>query len=285
MPTFRHISLLEAPDPGPLRARLETLYAALNRPEYIAPDPLQFVVPYSQLEDREIVGMIAAGLAFGNVKQILRSVQRVIDLLPEPYENVVRGSLKEWTRLLDGFRHRFVGAAELASFLEAMGRVCRKYESLGALFRTSMRDEEPTVLPALTRYVSELRSLSGNGRSYLLPDPSSGSACKRLHLFLRWMVRCDAVDPGGWDFVFPSALIVPLDTHLHRTARTLGLTRRKPADGRTALEVTAGFRCIAPEDPVRYDFALTRLGIRKDTEWASLLDGDQRKECPGAVEG
>jgi len=101
----------------------------------------------------------------------------------------------------------------------------------------------------------------GRERSYLLPDPRLGSACKRLNLYLRWMVRRDAVDPGGWN-VPPAKLVVPLDTHMHALGRALGLTDRRSADLRTALEITAAFRAIAPDDPVRYDFALTRLGMR-----------------------
>ncbi len=95
----------------------------------------------------------------------------------------------------------------------------------------------------------------------LLPSPGKGSACKRLNLFLRWMVRSDDVDPGGWSGVDAGKLIVPLDTHMHRMGLEVGLTRRKQADMQAALEVTRAFRTIAPEDPVRYDFALTRLGI------------------------
>ena len=121
--------------------------------------------------------------------------------------------------------------------------------------------------PAAGRFARTQFDMSGGYRQCLLPSPESGSACKRLNLFLRWMVRSDAVDPGGWSGVSPAMLIVPLDTHMHRIAAKLGLTKRRAADFRAAREVTGAFRTIAPEDPVKYDFALTRLGIlRSETE-------------------
>ena len=113
--------------------------------------------------------------------------------------------------------------------------------------------------------------LIGGSLPFLLPFPEKGSACKRLNLFLRWMVRKDRVDPGGWDGVPASKLIVPLDTHMYGITRGLGFTERKSADLRTAIEATAAFRKIAPRDPVRYDFALTRPGIRRDPEAGALL--------------
>jgi uncharacterized protein (TIGR02757 family) len=109
-----------------------------------------------------------------------------------------------------------------------------------------------------------LRAEARGARNYLLPDPAAGSACKRLHLYLRWMVRRDAVDPGGWSRVRARQLVAPVDVHMHRLGRALGFTKRRQADARTALEITAALRRFAPHDPVRYDFALTRLGIRDD---------------------
>ncbi len=105
----------------------------------------------------------------------------------------------------------------------------------------------------------------------LLCHPAAGSACKRLNLYLRWMVRRDDVDPGGWTGVSPARLVIPLDVHMHRIGRGLGLTQSRYANLRTALEITAAFRRIAPDDPVRYDFALTRLGIRSDTDLEGFL--------------
>ncbi|MCK4410112.1 MAG: DUF2400 family protein, partial [Candidatus Eisenbacteria sp.] len=137
--------------------------------------------------------------------------------------------------------------------------------------------DDETVLPALTSFVGGIADAScvaaGVEGACPLPDPARGSACKRLHLFLRWMVRSDDVDPGGWDAVPASKLIVPLDTHMHRFSLLLGLTDRKQANGRTALEITRAFRSFSPDDPVKYDFSLTRLGIRDDLSEEALLFG------------
>ena len=128
------------------------------------------------------------------------------------------------------------------------------------------------MIPALAEFVEELSSVFAGKPRSLLPSPRAGSACKRHNLFLRWMVRSDAVDPGGWMDIPSAKLIVPVDVHMHRISLQIGLTKRKQANLRTALEITAAFRSIAPEDPVRYDFALTRLGIRNDTDPESFID-------------
>ena len=118
-----------------------------------------------------------------------------------------------------------------------------------------------TYLPAITFLAETLRAAGGGISKFLLPSPRGGSACKRLNLMLRWLIRRDAVDPGGWEGVSPRGLLVPLDVHMHRMARKMGATRRKAANLRTVLEVTAAFRRVCLEDPAKYDFALTRQGI------------------------
>ena len=128
-----------------------------------------------------------------------------------------------------------------------------------------------TILPALTTFTTELTTCANDKLGHLVPCPTNGSACKRLNLFLRWMVRHDQVDPGGWEDVPASKLIVPVDIHMHRVCLSLGLTRRKQADMRTALEITEAFREIATEDPVRYDFVLTRRAIRGEADLIAFL--------------
>jgi uncharacterized protein (TIGR02757 family) len=172
-----------------------------------------------------------------------------------------------------GFRHRFATGEQLAALLLGAKRLVERHGSLHACFAAHLADGAETVAPALAAFADELRAAAGGLDAHLLPCPSRGSACKRLNLFLRWMVRRDAVDPGGWGGVSPAQLIVPLDVHMHRICRTLGLTARRQADGRAAEEITRAFRRFASDDPVRYDFALTRLGIRGDSD----LDGFLRR--------
>jgi len=250
---------------------LEDIYARLNRREYVHPDPLEFLYRYDDPRDREMAGLVASSLAYGRVAQILKSVERVLDRLgPRPARFV--GDSAEGTcagkllRALAGFRHRFTTGAEMAAMLFGAARLVRKHGSLGDAFASFMSPGDETVMPALVRFARELSSEGRLGRCHLVPDPGRGSACKRLLLYLRWMVRGDAVDPGGWERVSASKLVVPLDTHMFRLCRGMGLVTRRQADARAALEATAGFRRVVPEDPVRYDFALTRLGINPAVE-------------------
>jgi uncharacterized protein (TIGR02757 family) len=254
---------------------LEHLYRVYNRREYVHPDPLEFLYPYPDPREREIVALIASSLAYGRVARILTSVAEVLERMQtSPRSFVKRTSVGEMCRTFDGFVHRFATGYDLAMLLAGTGRVLDRYGSLHRLFGSGLSPGDDSVLPALTAFVRTLSEGCPACPGHLLPRPERGSACKRFHLFLRWMVRRDAVDPGGWEDVPPALLIVPLDVHMHRIGRRLGLTRRKVADLRTARELTDGFRRLAPTDPVRYDFSLSRLGIRSDLNVDSLLESD-----------
>ncbi len=240
---------------------LEGLYEKYNRREYVHPDPLEFLYDYPAVRDREIVGLIASGLAYGRVGQILKSVRKVLEKMPGPAEFVADGDKKEFGKVFRDFKHRFTTGEELAGLLAGIKHVVEEYGSLNRCFLTGMKKDDPTVYEAGLEFSKKLSA--GKGSS-LLPSAGGKSACKRLHLFLRWMVRKDAVDPGGWEGISESKLIVPLDTHMHRISIRLGLTRRRQADGQTAREITEAFRKIVPEDTAKYDFSLTRPGIRKE---------------------
>lgn len=245
------------------RDALERLYGLYNRRDFVHPDPLEFLYSYEDTRDREIVGILASCLAYGRVAQILRSVSWVLGRIgPFPHRFLRGHSRESLGRVFFGFKHRFTTGEQIAALLYSVGTVSEDYGSLQECFIRGMRKEDETVLPALGRFAKILGEQMACGTDMFLPAPARGSACKRLNLFLRWMVRCDDVDPGGWEEVPPSKLIIPLDTHMHKVSRALALTKRKQADMKTALEVTNAFKLIAPEDPVRYDFSLTRLGIR-----------------------
>ena len=269
---MKHTSNTRTRRPSPpLKDELEALYRHYNRRCFVQPDPLQFLYAYPDVRDRELVALVASSLAYGRVASILKSVSIVLDLLgPSPHAfmmGVEREGLKTG---LAGFRHRFTGGGEVADMLWAARCAVRSFGSLEACFTAGLVGEEETILPALTRFVHTLYQFGGR-RSFLLAQPEKASACKRWHLFLRWMVRRDEVDPGGWSGVPPSMLIVPVDTHMHRIGMGLGGTARAQADLKTALDITRMFRRLEPEDPVRYDFSLTRLGIRTDGDLEGFL--------------
>jgi len=246
------------------KERLEALYSAYNRRCYVHPDPLEFLYDFHDPLDVEVVGLIASSLAYGNVKQILRSVSLVLEKMgPCPSAFLLNAPLNRIAGTFSDFKHRFTTGQDIARLLCGVRRVIEKHGSLQKCFMSRLQRNDCNVIPALSAFVE---NIFPEGGDFLIPTPGRGSACKRLNLFLRWMVRRDEVDPGGWDGVPPSKLLVPLDTHMHRIAMTLGLTKRKQADLRTALEITEAFRKFSPSDPVRYDFVLTRFGIRKDLD-------------------
>ncbi len=258
---------------------LEELYRRLNRRRYVHPDPLEFLYKYERPGDREIVALAASSLAYGRVKQILRSVSSVLAKLgPRPAGYLAETSPARLRQAMAGFKHRFNTGEHVAAMLLGARRVIGRYGSLEACFCESLRPDDETILPALRVFVGRIAKAAGDNYGHLLPDPAGRSACKRLNLMLRWLVRSDEVDPGGWNSVGPEKLIVPLDTHMHKIALRLGITKRKAADIRTALEVTAAFRRIRPDDPVRYDFALTRLGIREEMDLSMLPDRCKNKQ-------
>ncbi|MBW2147404.1 MAG: TIGR02757 family protein [Deltaproteobacteria bacterium] len=250
---------------------LEELYAEYNRREFVPPDPLQFLYGYDDLCDREIAALIASSLAYGRVVQIQRSVSCVLEQMPSPSVFLKEASPRLLRCMFHDFKHRFTSGKELSSMLLGIKNVIERYGSLYACFRAGLKEGDGTVIPALSTFVRELNAPEDGWCNFFLPSPMKGSACKRLHLFLRWMVRCDEVDPGGWADVPASKLIVPLDTHMHRICFMLGLTNRRQADMRTAVDITTAFRAISPDDPVRYDFVLTRLGIRKKLDLNAFL--------------
>jgi len=243
-----------------MKDKLEKLYQKYNRREYAAYDPLGFLYAYENLHEREIVALLASALAYGRVAQILKSVAFVLEtlgqspclFLKENSPDRIRNSFRE-------FRHRFATGGHLADLLIGTKEILQQYGSLHECFAAGMGKKDQDAVPALILFCEHLRNTGDP--AHLVPHPEKGSACKRMNLFLRWMVRKDSVDPGGWDNISKSKLIVPLDVHMHRISLKLGLTQRKQANMRTAREITAAFARWVPEDPVRYDFALTRPGI------------------------
>jgi uncharacterized protein (TIGR02757 family) len=252
---------------------LEKLYTSYNRPEFIHPDPLEFLHLYPETVDREIVGFIASSLAYGRVAQILKSVSSILDkMVPSPSKFLKSASRVSLEREFSSFKHRFTTNEEIVDFLIALQKVIKVNGSLHKCFLMYYDHDDSDVIRSLELFVHEIKAHLSIRENSLLPCPEKRSACKRLHLFLRWMVRKDAVDPGGWDEISPSKLIVPLDVHMHRICRFLGITSRKQADIRTALEITEGFRAFAPADPIKYDFALTRIGIRNDIDLKEIME-------------
>jgi uncharacterized protein (TIGR02757 family) len=261
--------------PEPVQpAFLAGLYDRFNNPSWIHPDPLAIVLEYSDPADMETVGIICAALALGTVKAIMGACRTVLDVLgPRPATGLAFLQDDELAKGLDGFRYRFFGSRDLSSFLVGVRKLRQSHGSLEEVFLSVMKAEDEDYADAASRFVQLLTIASPTPwKSNLFPDPGRGSAAKRVFLYLRWMIRRDAVDPGPWTRVPASGLVVPLDTHMAAACRCLGLLRRTQTDLRAAREVTAAFRAILPEDPVRYDFCLTRPGIHPELDPAACFD-------------
>ncbi len=247
-----------------LRARLDQLYAMYNKRKYVAPDPLMFLYDYADVRDREVAGMVAACLAYGRVNMITRTVGDVLERMgASPRQFVLAASDVSVRKVFKGFKYRFSTEDHLTALVMGMQGGIEKYGSLEGCFsggETPVEKSEDLV-EGLGRLYREI--CLGGDVGHLMADPGKSSACKRSHLFLRWMIRCDGVDPGGWTGVSHEHLVYPVDTHMYKIGTMLGFTRRKAADKKCAREITTGFRRLNPQDPVKYDFALTRFGIRQ----------------------
>lgn len=238
------------------------MYEKYNHQQYVHPDPVEFLYNYALPEDREIIGFLASALAYGRVQQIHNSVSSVLQVMgSSPLHFLLHTPWGSLRKMFAGFSHRFARGDNLAALLVGAGGLVARHGSLQAAFLSGYSEKDDNVLPALSNFAEALVAAAPADPGHLLALPDRGSACKRLNLYLRWMVRQDAVDPGGWHQIPTSHLIIPLDTHMHRLGLQLGFTHRKQGNMITALEVTEGFKAISPHDPVRYDFILTRLGV------------------------
>ena len=264
-----------------IKDRLEALYDRYNRREFISSDPLQFVYDYSNPADMEIVAFLAAELAYGRVQQIQKSLADLLGRMGESPYAFVRDFGKAWSRSLTGFKHRFTTGGDISDLLQLLRGVFEESGGIEKHFLLGYSEDDENIIPALSKFCASLRAMHAdehNGRinrrlKYLLASPTGGSACKRLNLFLRWMVRDDEVDVGLWKSIDKAKLIVPVDVHMARLCRILGFNDSKMVSLSTALKITKSFAEIEPTDPVKYDFALTRIGIVED------CDGRHRPRC------
>jgi uncharacterized protein (TIGR02757 family) len=271
-----------------LRAALDAQYAGFNRPDS-ALDPIQIVCRYRRVDDREVVAFIAAGLAFGRVASVMASVDAVCRVLgPAPAQFVRAFAPDRDGAPLRLIGHRWTRGVDIVGFIWILRALLHAHGSLERAFAAGLQPDAPHFGDAIERVsafarVVDLRPAYGPrvpatpGAWYFFSRPSTGSACKRINLFLRWMVRHDSVDPGGWTTLPPRALVVPLDTHTIRLGRCLKLTRRVSPGWKMAVDITDSLRALDPIDPVRYDFALCHLGMMGACGWHTVRGSAQ---CP-----
>jgi len=258
--------------PGNLKSALDKLYEKYNRRELIPPDPLQFVYKYSKPADMEIAGIFAACLAYGRVEQIENDLTDLFGRVGKsPFDFIMNFTNKNRTRLKN-FKHRFNTGDNISDLLVLLRKVLLEYSSIERFFLLGYSPDDLNIIPALSRFCDSLLDMhrsanhgrESKGLAFLLAGPNRGGAAKRLNLFLRWMVRTDDVDAGLWRNVDKSKLLVPVDVHMNRLCKILGFHNRSSVSLKTAVEITRHFAEIEPADPVKYDFALSRIGIIED---------------------
>lgn len=254
-----------------MRASLERLYGDYNR-EDSASDPIHKVRPFPDAADREIAGFCAAALAFGRVASVLNSIDTLFRIIgPHPASFVRTFDPTAPHPELRAMVHRWTRGEDIAALLWVLRLMLEQSGSIERFFAEGLDPDAEDVGAALDRFSTralafDVRPAYGRrpkkpGVCYFFPRPSAGSACKRLNLFLRWMVRRDEIDLGVWTRVSPARLVVPLDTHVIRLGRCLGLTRYASPGWKMAADITASLRQIDPSDPIRYDFSLCHVGM------------------------
>lgn len=253
--------------PDKLKSRLDYHYRAFDRSQ-ISPDPLEFLHMYSNPQDIEAMGMVASVFAYGNVSQIIKVLRKIKDITGSGlYDFIMDYKPERNAVLFEGIRHRFYTSDDIAVFFQILHRAYSAFGSLNSLFIHYYFEDGADLKDSISFFSRNLLACAGShpspGVRFMFPDPFSGSACKRMNLFLRWMVRKDELDFGLWKEIPPSKLLIPVDTHVARVCRSLKLTNMSTVCWRMAEEITGNLKKFSPSDPVRYDFAICHIGMRK----------------------
>ncbi len=253
------------PDTPALKAFLDEAVARYNTPAFITADPISIPHRFAKQQDREIMAFWTATLAWGQRKTIMQSANRLAELMDDaPHDFMLHHVEKDRARF-ESFKHRTFQATDTLWFLEFFHNFYQKNTSLETAFARHLRPEDLTVENALRGFHNDFfdHPYAPERTRKHVATPARGSTCKRLNMFLRWMVRKDnaGVDFGIWEKISPAQLLIPLDVHVERVARRHGLLQRKQTDWHAVLELTENLRAFDPNDPVKYDFALFGTGV------------------------
>ncbi len=249
---------------------LDSLYQQFDQRRDIV-DPIQRVHDFSKRQDQEVVGFCAAALAFGRVTSVLKSIDALLAVMGDsPAQFVRKFDTAKHRRTIGSITHRWIRGQDLLALLLILRRMLVTSGSIEAFFNEGYDVNTPDIKNALESFSNRalgvnLDSVYGRATrrnvSYFFPRPSKGSACKRLNLYLRWMVRRDQLDLGVWTTVRSSQLVIPLDTHTIRVGQCLGLTNYRSPGWAMACDITNTLRRFDPIDPVKYDFSLCHISM------------------------
>jgi len=252
-----------------LKNKLEYHYKQFDYSQ-IYPDPLIFPHHYKNKLDIEVSAFISSIFAYGNVTQIINSLKKLHDLFGNsPFDYLTKFNSRKDILFFKTFKHRFYTGDDTKVLFHTLKYSLTKYGSLENLFMMFYSNKDKNIKRALSLFSEELTKIAVNnkklsrGVKFMFPSPNSGSACKRMNLFLRWMVRKDELDFGLWKDIPTEKLIIPVDTHIAKISKQLNLTKRKNVSWNMAEEITENLKRFDKKDPVKYDFAICHIGIRK----------------------
>ncbi|MBI4685325.1 MAG: TIGR02757 family protein [Nitrospirae bacterium] len=273
-----------------LKQILDRFYSEYDFRDRILHDPIEFPHRYKRVEDIEVTSFLASCFAYGRVDLFRQVIEKIIEKMGcSPYEFLSGFRPKRHGKLFSGIRYRFNRNEDIVCLLNSICHLLKRYGSVEQAFKSFYEDEHNNTGNALTGFVDYLlsidtrevygRNIRPDGLVQFFPFPVKGSACKRMNLFLRWMIRDRDIDFGIWKGIPKSKLIIPLDTHIARISRCLGFTFRRSDDWKTAVEITDSLKKLDPEDPLKYDFAICHYGITGLCNPKTGIKGDNCKRC------
>lgn len=250
-----------------LREKLDYHYKYFDASQ-LSPDPLEFPRRYEREKDIEISAFVSAVFAYGNILQIEKTLTKIHALFGKsPFRFVAR--FDESKKIPSDLYHRFYSTEDVKILLTILREIYSSRGSLKKLFLSCYNENDLNLKNTISKFSSSLLQIAEekaeltDGVKFMFPDPQKGSACKRMNLFLRWMIRKDELDFGLWNEIPSSKLVIPVDTHVSKICRKLGLTKRKNVSWKMAEEITENLKVFDPDDPVKYDFAICHIGMRK----------------------
>lgn len=247
-----------------IKPYLDEINDRVEQPDYIVDDPVQFIHAFTEKKDQEIAGFFAATMAWGRRDIVISKVENLLKRMDyNPYQFVMNYDQREFSRL-QTFKHRTFKPIDIHGMLLSLKEIYSKHEHFEAFWKLcyhqSKRENRPLMALFHHNFFAGCEDLASRTRKHI-SNPEKGSTCKRLYMFLRWMIRKDSpVDIGIWDFIDPSELLIPFDVHVARQTRKFGLVSRKSNDFKTVQQLTQTLKILNPNDPVRYDYALFGLG-------------------------
>ena len=258
------------------REELDTLVKKYETPDFIKEDPIQFVYRVKSKKDAELAGFIASTFAFGNRKMFIKTLNEIFDRCGGDLTGYVKNGDFE---NLKGIYYRLYKDNDIIALFKVLNKLYNESNGLEELFENSYISDrgekyDHFLQKVVEYFYNNAPKNTGLGFHHMIPNPQKGGAMKKMNMFLRWMIRKSPVDIGIWSFMKPSELYIPLDVHVARQSRSMGLLTRKSNDYNAVRELTANLKKLCPDDPIKYDFAMFAFGVELNKKTGVLINGN-----------